>query len=95
MDVKNRLYRAKCRARQILVWNGFTVTLLPGGIFDIEAADEDGMKKIKICLDSVAKSDIEAVRKVSLPPFCRREIWVKESNSIEFKIIKVKNPVNP
>lgn len=94
-EIKNRFYRAKCRARQILIWNGYSVTFLADGIFDIEASDEDGMKKIKICLDSIPKSDMKQIEKAPLPHFCKREIWLKESNSKDFKIIKIKNHVNP
>jgi len=94
-DIKNRLYRAKCRARQILIWNGYSVTFLPGDIFDLEAADEDGMKKIKVCLDIASKSDIDQIKKASLPNFCKREIWLKKAKSTDFEIIKIKNPVNP
>jgi len=93
--IKNRLYRAKCRARQILIRNGYSVTLLPGSFFDLEAWDEDGMKKIKICLDVIPKSTFDAIKKIEFPSFCRREIWLKKIDSTEFEIIKIKNGVNP
>ena len=60
-DGKNRFYKARRRAQEILAATGYTVTVLPYGPFDLEAADESGLRKIKICLDAVTKTDRAAL----------------------------------
>ncbi len=93
MGVKSRLYKAKARARDILTWSGYTVTFLSDGIFDLEAARESEMRKIKICLDIIRADDKAAVSKVMFPAFCKREIWCKHTNAENFDIIEIKTIV--
>jgi len=93
-DIKSRSYKARQRARQILILNGFTVTSLADGIFDLVVADDSILKLVKVCLDSVTKAEIDQIKKSPLPHFCGREIWVKKLNSPAFEIIKVKISVN-
>jgi len=52
------------------------------------------MKMVKVCLDTASKSDIDQIKKATLPNYCGREIWVKKPNSPAFEIIKIKLSVN-
>ena len=89
-DPKERFYRARRRAMRVLVQAGARVVILNEDVFDIEATDEDTIRKIKICVDCVGNNAIDAVASVPLPPVCRRQIWLKRGNNANFEIIKIK-----
>lgn len=93
-DPKNRFYKARRRAREILELTGYNVTVLSYGAFDLEAADESSLRKIKICIDVMTKNDQAALAALEYPSFCRKEIWLKKSESPDFKIIKIRSAVN-
>ena len=92
-EPKNRFYKARKRAMQILEWSGYRVTPQYDGIFDVEATREVELRKIKICIDSISKTDIDQLKKIMLPQFCKKEIWCKKMSSSNFEIIEIKNHV--
>ena len=90
---KNRFYKARKRAMQILEWSGYRVIAQYDGIFDIEATRELELRKIKICIDPISKTDMDQLKKIVLPQVCKKEIWIKKINSPDFEIIEIKNHV--
>ena len=83
---QNRFYKARRRAREILMACGYRVSFLSDGPFDLEAVRQYELRKIKICLDAATKADREAVGQIELPASCRKEIWIKKPNISTFEI---------
>jgi len=93
-ETRNRFYKARCRARALLINCGYRVQVFSDGPFDLEASREFELLKIKIYLDMVTKIDRETLTKIAFPAFCQKEIWLKKKGVPNFDIIKIPNPVN-
>lgn len=88
-DTRNRFYKAKRRARDVLAASGLQVRSLAGDPFDLEASQSYVIRKIKICLDSITKDDRSAVDRIIVPGLCRKEIWLKKSDAPGFQIVEL------
>ena len=93
-ETRNRFYKARRRAKTLLLSCGYHVLTFSDGPFDLEASREFELRKIKICMDTITKSDRETLAKITLPAFCQKEIWLKKSDTPNFDIIKIQTPVN-
>jgi len=94
IEIKNRFYKARRRARSLLMACGYNVTFLSDGPFDVEASRRYEIRKIKICLDEITETDRKGIERTELPALCRKEIWLKRMNISDFEIIDFPNDVN-
>ncbi|MBA7695199.1 hypothetical protein ES703_103821 [subsurface metagenome] len=88
---KQRFYRARKSARNILVQSQHKVNYLDDPVFHIEAIREKELRKIRIVFDEIKEEDIESVRNYELPQICTKEIWLRKSGEKKF-IVKTLNP---
>jgi len=89
--IKQRLNRAIKSAIKLLDQppGSYEIILLNNHVFHIEAIRKKEIRKIRIVLDEITEEDKELVAKVNLPIVCTKEIWCKERNSREFKIVEI------
>jgi len=88
---KQRFYRARKSARNILVRSQYKVNYLDDPVFHVEAIREKEMRKIRIVFDEIKEEDIEEVRNYELPPICTKEIWLRKPGERKF-IVKTFYP---
>jgi len=87
---KKRLARAVRRAADVLVNSNYDVTFLQGEVFNIEAVRKREIRKIRIVLDEVEKTDEQKIRAFKLPDVCTKEIWCKRANHPAFFIKEIR-----
>ncbi len=80
--VKQRLKRAVLAAEKILNYppGSARVIILSNHIFHVEAIRKKEIRKIRIVLDDMKKSDEDLVGAYELPPNCTKEIWCRMKN---------------
>lgn len=84
-----RLARAIKRAAEILAGSNYCVTLVQGGLFNLEATREREIRKIRVVIDSISRDDELKVRSLKLPGVCIKEIWCKKWNQSLFLIKEI------
>ena len=90
MNEKQKLYRVKRRAIQILRLSGYRVIPLPDDpVFDLEASRESEIRKLKLLVRGATSAEVKKVSEVRLPNSCRKEIWTKLPNRQEFDITAI------
>lgn len=81
---KQRFYRARKNAKNILIQSHYKVNYLDDPVFHIEAIREKEIRKIRIILDEIKEKDIERVRNYELPLICTKEIWMRRQGEKKF-----------
>lgn len=87
---KKRLAKAVKRAAEVLVNSNYSVTIIQGGLFNLEALREREIRKIRVVLDDIEAADESRVRALKLPFVCSKEIWCKRLNESSFVIKEIK-----
>lgn len=88
---KQRFYRARKSARNILIQSQYKVNYLDDPVFHIEAIREKELRKIRIVFDEIKEEDIKEVQNYELPPICTKEIWLRKPDKRKF-IVKTFYP---
>ena len=81
---KQRFYRARKYAKNILIRSHYTVNYLDDPVFHIEAIREKEIRKIRLIFDEIKKEDLEVVRSYELPSICTKEIWLRKLGEKKF-----------
>jgi hypothetical protein len=81
-SLKQRFKRAIIAAEKTLTYppGSARVIILQNHIFQIEAIRKKEIRKIRIVLDEMKKSDEEIVNAYELPSNCTKEIWCRLKN---------------
>lgn len=86
---KKRLAKAVRRASDVLVSSNYSVTVLHGEVFNLEALREREIRKIRVVIDAFTPDDERKVKAIRVPGICTKEIWCKRLNEPFFLIKEI------
>ena len=88
--IKRRLNRAiRAAIKNIDTPKGrYSICILPGNPFHIEACKKNEIRKIRIVIDEITPEDEKVVKDFILPEtLCSKEIWCRIKRGFECKIL--------